>query len=150
MFVYEPEMPWLDATALYCPARRERPPAGPLSLEHALDDWAYFYLGYAITTQAELEAFASAYRAAVAAGRAFDGDLEANGIALARLRQPGPGDDADPARIPILIERPLAHLPGASNVLYADGHVEAIKMGAKWPVTQEAIDVLLALDAMAD
>jgi hypothetical protein len=50
--------------------------------------------------------------------------------------------------MPIFIERfPNAHGVNGGNVVYADGRCEWIKWGEKWPMTPEAMDVLLALDA---
>lgn len=144
-----------DLSILYCPAAKDhRAPKTP-TVEVAMDDQAYYYLGYAIADQAELEAFAEAYRAVIAARGDFDGDLAgSSGQTLHRLQLPEepPAEELaqqpERAGIPLLIERPLAHIPGGSNVLYSDGHVEFIKMNTKWPVTQEAFDVLLALDAL--
>jgi prepilin-type processing-associated H-X9-DG protein len=48
-----------------------------------------------------------------------------------------------------MIERyPNGHEPPSGNVLYLDGHIEWIQWGEKWPMTPEAMDVLLALDAL--
>ena len=99
-----------------------------------------------------------AYRARIAAGKPFDKDLRTTsdgGISLEipRLRKDIPGiTDTKEAlsKIPVFIERPLAHFPGGSNVLYADGHVEFVKMNAKWPVTEESMAVLLELDALGN
>lgn len=136
----------------------EEPPPPPPSFNTVSNDQSYLYLGYAIPDQATLEQFAAAYRARIAAGRPFDKDLRTTsdgGISLEipRLRKDIPGiTDTKEAlsKIPVFIERPLAHIPGGSNVLYADGHVEFIKMNAKWPVTEEAMAVLLELDALGN
>lgn len=147
-----------DLSILYCPAASEVIAPGELSPARAFDDHAYFYLGYQIANQEELEAFAEDYRKSVGTGGAFEGDIMGQVTTLQRLRLPekGPGfafrpEDAEALSLtPIHIERPLAHLPGGSNVLYLDGHVEFIKMNTKWPVTQEAMDVLLELDGLGN
>lgn len=155
-----------DLSMLSCPVVGSRrpterwfwkdPPPPPPSFNTASNDESYLYLGYAIPDQATLEQFAVAYRARIAAGKPFDEDLSTMGdggisLEIPRLRKDIPGiTDTNEAlsKIPVFIERPLAHIPGGSNVLYADGHVEFIKMNAKWPVTEEAMAVLLKLDAL--
>ena len=141
-----------DLDMLYCPGADPTPAWGNLTAEVALDDQSYFYLGYRITNQDELVAFAQAYREKIAMDGGLDGDLTAAGITIRRLndsdRYSAPGDRGAPSHIPVLIERPHTHFGDGSNVLYADGHVELIKMGAKWPVTEEAMAVLMELDGL--
>ncbi len=143
-----------DLSILYCPETKKTPARDDLTPKAAFDDQSYFYLGYRITNQDELEAFAQAYRENMGTEEAFDGVLTAKGITLQRLRAEDLGFGTDntegSAQLPLLIERPLAHIPGGSNVLYADGHVEFVKMNAKWPVTEEAMAVLLELDALGN
>lgn len=143
-----------DLSILYCPETKKTPARDDLTPKAAFDDQSYFYLGYRITNQDELDAFAQAYRENMGTEEAFDGVLTAKGITLQRLRTEDLGFGTDntegSAQLPLLIERPLAHIPGGSNVLYLDGHVEFIKMNAKWPVTEEAMAVLLELDALGN
>jgi len=158
-----------DLTILRCPNLNterpryrwfwEAPPPSPAALDTASNDESYLYLGYVIPDQATLGRFAEAYRARIASGKPFDENLSAvNGdgapMQIPRLRTDIPSvTDSKEAQyaIPVFIERfPKGHIPGGANVAYLDGHVEWIKWGAKWPMTPEAMDVLLALDAMGD
>jgi prepilin-type processing-associated H-X9-DG protein len=150
-----------DLKLLQCPAQRklkkwyQMEPTPPESCD---DDQSYFYLGYSIPDQATLEQFALAYRATLDAQQTFEIDLhlKVDGekeVVLPRL--PGNSLSFDggtfTSDVPVFIERvPNGHQPKGGHVAYADGHVEFIKWGEKWPMTQEAMDVLLALDALAN
>ena len=159
-----------DATILMCPSDMdwgllEQEP-GEDGWQRLLDDHSYFYLGYAVMSDAEMEAFAAAYGARVAAGLRFDEDLEvdagtgtAGGGVLYRLREgiarvaasdPQSLLDAAVAKsqIPVLIERTDNHLPPGGNVLFMDGHVEFSRYPGKWPMTEETVEILEALDAL--
>lgn len=159
-----------DATILMCPSDMdwgllEQEP-GEDGWQRLLDDHSYFYLGYAVMSDAEMAAFAEAYGARVAAGLRFDEDLEvdagtgtAGGGVLYRLREgiarvaasdPQSLLDAAVAKsqIPVLIERTDNHLPPGGNVLFMDGHVEFIRYPGKWPMTEETVEILEALDAL--
>ena len=160
---------YLQSTELLtCPsARALRPRAGwfredsptPPELDTVSSDRCYVYLGYVIPDQAALERFAEAYRARVAEGRLFDEDLNATTAAggtsvVPRLRKGIAGvtntDEAQSA-IPVFVERyPNGHVGDIGHVVYLDGRAEWIKWGAKWPMTPEAMDVLLALDALGN
>lgn len=156
-----------DLTILRCPGTLmgrprdrwfwEAPPPSPPPLDTASNDESYLYLGYVIPDQAASEQFAEAYRAGVANGRHFDEDLvvtsdNSASSAIPRLRDGAPGitdTDEGLSRIPLIVERyPNGHIPDGGNVLYADGHMEWIKWGAKWPMTPEAMEMLLALDGL--
>lgn len=141
-----------DITAFHCPAwnlnkRWYQPPKqANVTID---DDRSYFYLGYRIPDQATLEQFAAAYRKRAESGKPFDVDLPltASDGVVPRLRGRESADHV--SRIPIMIERyPNRHDPASGNVLYLDGHIERVKWGEKWPMTPEAMDVLLALDAL--
>lgn len=138
-----------DLKLFYCPELEAYTTVARPTPEMAFDDHAYFYLGYEIRNQEELERFAAAYRDVIDTVGTFDGELRGAGtLTLPRIRQDSLAVRPLPAEIPLLIERPMAHVPGGSNVVFVDGHVEFIKMNAKWPVTQEAMAVLLSLDAI--
>lgn len=158
-----------DLTILRCPNMNlgrprsrwfwEAPPPSPPPLNTASNDECYLYLGYVIPDQLILERFSEVYRAHIAAGKPFAEDLSAASedgapLRIPRLRRGISGitdAEATQSAIPVLIERyPNGHIPDGSNVVYLDGHVDFIKWGAKWPVTPEAMDVLLALDALGD
>ncbi len=146
-----------DLTLFYCSSA-----SGPISSEGltpklAMDDHTFFYLGYAIRNQAELEAFSEAYKLVIATDASFNAELTGVGgeaVTLHRIRfltdpETAEFDQLDgSAHIPVLIERPGNHIPRGSNILYADGHVEFIKYGEAWPVTDRAMDVFLELDAL--
>jgi len=53
------------------------------------------------------------------------------------------------ARIPVLIERPELH-GGGGHVLYLDGHVEFVPYPGKFPMTEDYIAGLRALDALGE
>jgi prepilin-type processing-associated H-X9-DG protein len=61
------------------------------------------------------------------------------------IQNPVAGVEAS-ASVPLLIERPGNHVPFGGNVLFMDGHVEFIRFGTKWPMTDRAIGILQALD----
>jgi hypothetical protein len=124
------------------------------------DDQSYFYLGYNIPDQATLEQFALAYRATLNAQQTFESDLhlKVDGdkeVVVQRLNTFNShivdGMRSVTSEVPIFIERvPNAHGIKGGNVVYADGRCEWIRWGQKWPMTPEAMDVLMALDALAN
>ena len=67
---------------------------------------------------------------------------------------PGPRGDIvtlrtsldDPASMPVLIEYSV-HVPNGGSVLYLDGHVEFLKHGTKFPMTDE---FFAALDELSE
>jgi prepilin-type processing-associated H-X9-DG protein len=150
-----------DLHVMICPSDDE---ADKLETESSnpdvmLDDHSYFYLGYAMTSEQDMDRFAEAYRKATAEHADFeqDFDTETGGNRVLRLREgierffitdiqnPVAGVEAS-ASIPLLIERPGNHVPFGGNVLFMDGHVEFIRFGTKWPMTDRAIGILQALD----
>lgn len=158
-----------DLTILRCPNLNterpryrlfwEAPPPSPAPLDTASNDESYLYLGYVIPDQETLEHFAAAYRARIASGKTFDEDLivtsdGGTSLRIPRLRTEIPSvTDSKEAQytIPVFIERfPKGHIPGGANVAFLDGHVEWIKWGEKWPMTPEAMEVLLALDGLGE
>ncbi len=131
-----------------------------------IDDHSYWYLGYRVTSDEEMEAFAEAYREHIAAGGRFSEDLDVppgrgndGGDKLLRLREKvgrflitdindiaaAQRFESMPSTIPTLIERPENHLPAGGNVLYLDGHVEFVRYPGKWPMTEKTIGLLRAL-----
>jgi prepilin-type processing-associated H-X9-DG protein len=153
--------PWLVA----CPSVHI--PKGIRNHPEALiDDRCFLYLGYAVSNDDEVAAFATAYKEHMAEGLPFDKDLQVpsgqgNGLGnvLYRLRegvqrffitdinkvgsahQPG-------SSIPVLIERPENHRSEGGNVLFMDGHVEFMRYPGQWPMTEQTINALKELDAM--
>jgi prepilin-type processing-associated H-X9-DG protein len=119
-----------------------------------IGDESYFYLGYAVTNEAEAQAFIDAYRQQKQSGGSFDADLavaagSGTGGAnlIVRLRE---GIDRDlPIRkddIPIMFDRSLDHhLPGGINVLYMDGHVTFLREG-QFPAQRWFLDALANLE----
>jgi prepilin-type processing-associated H-X9-DG protein len=126
----------LDIAFLRCPAYREEGESDG----YILEDADYVYLGFAVGSQAEMDAYMKAYLAA-------EGDMKAFS---AREALPGPkGDIArlqsdlpDPATIPVLVEWWAPHEPEGGHVLYLDGHVEYIVMEDKFPMTEAFFDAL--------
>jgi len=126
------------------------------------DDHSYLYLGYVVTNDADVAAFAGAYQAQIANGGDFSGDLPvpdglgtAGGNCVLRFREDMPasvlGEQVDPAaaarwqsRVPLLIERPENH-PDATQVAYLDGHIELLPYPGKWPMTEKTIGILKTL-----
>jgi prepilin-type processing-associated H-X9-DG protein len=136
----------------------------PKVVDQFFDDISYFYLGYLVSNDEDMELFARAYRDAVAARKPMDGDYTSVPSAkyglrgkLFRLREgiervfigdEPEGGDLERARaiVPILIERVGNHKPSGANVLYLDGHVEYIKYPGKWPMTPKTVRLLQELD----
>jgi len=131
------------------------------------DNINYYYLGYAIGNDNELDAFAEAYKTRVAEGLPFNEDLGVppgrgnNGSD--RIHRLAEGveqhfitNDHDAAasmrartRIPVLLERP--HEPNQKDlyVLYLDGHVEREPYPGRWPATTRVMNVLHSLKAFS-
>lgn len=146
-----------DTRIFVCPATEEAARldapevrANPKSL---VSDHSYVYLGYAVTNDAEVKAFADAYRAQMAKGSPPLDDLpvaegmqgSGGGNTLYRLRggverkiAKNANDDAEAAKvaaqIPVLIERLGHHETEGGNVLYLDGTVRWVSPGV-WPMT---------------
>jgi prepilin-type processing-associated H-X9-DG protein len=66
-----------DANLVACPANHDAPSADDDSLtpQDLIDDHSYYYFGYALFNEDEVERFAMAYRTRIAAGLSFDEDL---------------------------------------------------------------------------
>ncbi|MBN2311427.1 MAG: hypothetical protein JXR94_20790 [Candidatus Hydrogenedentes bacterium] len=136
------------------------------ALGEYLDDWRYFYLGYAVTNEDEARAFAHAYRIRAVCGFDFGSDLWAHpghgtlgtdalcrldtGLAAA-LIDAGVWDGAEEelaARIPILIERPRPGPEAGGWVAYLDGHAEYVPYPGPFPMTPEFFRILGRLEAL--
>jgi len=154
-----------DLSVLICPADSEasltQDPAKKADANVVMDDHSYFYLGYAVATEADVKAFAEAYKDRIAKGLKFDQDIQTPNGTLYRLREGIERffikDVNDPtsaakaaAQIPLLIERTNNHTPKGGHVLFFDGHTEYFRIGEneRWPMTKTVIDTLEALDAM--
>jgi prepilin-type processing-associated H-X9-DG protein len=123
----------LDLALLQCPAE------GGDNAEHYDDgtvyaDSDYIYLGFGIRDQAAMDAFVEA---------CVEHEMDM-GVLASPGGIPGPRGDivtlranlSDPASIPVLIEYAV-HEPRGGNVVYLDGHVEFVKYGSKFPMTDE-------------
>lgn len=108
-------------------------------------DSDYLYLGFALRDQADVDAVVEAFE---------EGGSDFEALA-ARESIPGPRGDIvplrddlpDPAMVPVMVEWANVHLPDGANVLYLDGHVEYVKHGSKFPMTDEffaAVETLIA------
>ncbi len=131
-------------------------------------DQSYFYLGYLVTNDDEMRAFADAYRERIAEGLPFDEDLPAptghgsrGGDSLLRLRDRARGfpreqeqvEEAEAAAIQdaktvIMIERLGNHETPGGHVLFLDGHVEFRAYPGEWPMTKATMAILDELDAL--
>ncbi len=98
-------------------------------------DSDYLYLGFALRDQADVDAVVEAFE---------EGGSDFEALA-ARELIPGPRGDIvplrddlpDPAMVPVMVEWANVHVPDGANVLYLDGHVEYVKHGSKFPMTDE-------------
>lgn len=166
-----------DANVLVCPsdsqtvAKSREAGADPAKM---IDDGSYVYLGYVITSDDEMEAFAEVYKRRVAQRLPFNEDLDAppgrGSVGTAkfyRLREgvvnellkgsQDPGAIAKlQSQIPIMWDKvgikPNAiffnHLPGGSNILFMDGHVEFQRYPGPWPISRRATEILSTLSSM--
>jgi prepilin-type processing-associated H-X9-DG protein len=134
--------------------------------EDAIDDEAYFYLGYAVTSDNDVATYCTEYKQCVGKGKVLDGDLSVptgtgscGGDVLLQLKEGVQRffitDINNPASvkmqfcsIPVLIERPENHGSVGGNVLFIDGHVEFMRFPGQWPMTEKTIAALKELDAM--
>ncbi|MBI1321266.1 MAG: hypothetical protein GC168_20260 [Candidatus Hydrogenedens sp.] len=130
--------------------------------DHQFNDWSYVYLGYFIEDEAQLLAFADAYREAIASGRDFTGDLPVGkgkgtggGDSLRRMQSLETllASDAPPVKrpseIPVVIEWPENHRHPGGHVVYLDGHTEFVDYPGKFPMTPAVIAALRDLDNYA-
>jgi len=156
-----------DPFVLVCPSDLDAgslgsPQSGVTVSEKTIDDHSYFYLGFAISSEEELQAFASAYKDQVATGGTFAEDLIVpNGTGtggtdrIYRLKEGVERGLAEsvtdhsvtpmvPSQAPVMIERMDNHIPSGGNVLYMDGHVEYLREGT-WPMTHSTMEILESL-----
>ena len=138
--------------------RRLNCPASTMAYSQpTIHDENYAYLGYVIPDQATLERFATAYQQQIAAGGDFTGNLLEGEDTIYRIREGierflitdinNPAQTAHAQfKLPVLVEWPDNHVGvRGGNVLYMDGHVEWIDYPGKFPMTEEAIAVLIEL-----
>jgi len=152
-----------DLLVLQCPSDPDAEPfEGPYTPD-GVDDRSYFYLGWVVTTEDEGLALLDAYESLDLAQRDEDlevpegkGNVGANMIY--RLREGVERffitDINNPAAaavlqssIPIMWDRPGRHVPGGSNVLYMDGHVEFVRYPGKFPVSERFMSRLEEISA---
>lgn len=138
--------------------RRLNCPASTIAYRQpAIHDGNYAYLGYVIPDQATLERFATAYQQQIVSGGDFTGNLLTGADTVYKLNDNLDGyltwDPQTPfalsglqKKLPVMIEWPDNHVGvRGGNVLYMDGHVEWIDYPGKFPMTEEAIAVLIEL-----
>ncbi|NUM53221.1 MAG: hypothetical protein HUU46_06230 [Candidatus Hydrogenedentes bacterium] len=153
MFTSYPMVPFYldDIIRLSCPA------SSMACATPVVDDHSYVYLGYAVMTDDDVEAFANAYLARLAEGGDFSADLPGNtslGSTIHRLRndlaflatERSRLPSLAASRIPMLIEWPDNHddLSGG-NVLFMDYHVEWIPYPGGFPMTEATMNILTTL-----
>ena len=105
--------------------------------QHLLDS-SYWYLGYELSNDDDVEAYArSLSNTNDGITRTFTRTTWRDSDIL-----PGSNKPSIPrAKIPVLIERPGNH-DGFINVLYTDGHFESLTYPGKWPATERTIRAL--------
>ena len=136
-------------------------------------DLSYFYLGYVLDRPETLRAFHDAYEKAITERRHLESNISVpdgqgnwGGDRIYRLTndsalllQDSTYDHNNPvehsfrkSEVPIMIERPEHHQNAegrwGGHVLFMDGHVEFLAYPSEWPMTQEAISLLRAMDEM--
>lgn len=128
--------------------------------EGEANDYAFYYLNHAITTEAEGLAYVEAYRAAALEGKGFDHDfvLE-DGTVIPRI-QWGANSESEAYKIPVLIEKFGNHpkkftffksptsemyIDGA-HVMFLNGSIEFMEMGSGFPMTTEFLDALESIE----
>ena len=138
--------------------RRLNCPASTMAYSQpAIHDENYAYLGYVIPDQETLERFATGYQQQIASGGDFTGDLLEGEDTVYRIREGierflitdinSPAQTAyAQKKLPVLIEWPDNHVGvRGGNVLYMDGHTEWHDYPGEFPMTEEAIAVLIEL-----
>lgn len=128
------------------------------------DDFSFYYLGFAILSPTEGEAFVDAYKTAAASGFNPGQGLPARPgrgtfgkdeflrlhLNLERILSPTPSGALATtllARVPTFVQRP-EHVDGYSGgiVAYLDGHVEYVDYPGRFPMTESFIEGLRSLD----
>jgi len=150
-----------------CPSWEEHRPTADGG-EGMVHDQSYLYFAYIIANQEEMERFAQTYRGAVEAGVDLEAALESGASPFLRLtpanvRTLGLRESEVPVmverighhipdgtnvlyKVPVRVERTGHRIPDGANVLYMDGHVEFIRLGEKWPVTEAFYRAVAMLD----
>lgn len=122
-------------------------------------DKRFFYLGYEMRSEREMEAFSRLYKAAYTSGKWLEGDLvcpdvEGGIIPRLNIRPPAPIPDAERpplpfmrgGDIPVLIENIENNQGKGGHVLFLDGHVAFMEYPGQWPMTEKTIAWLNELD----
>ena len=154
-----------DLNILACPSDTDASAAQGLPPEQAIDDYSYYYLGYALTSEDEALAFIESYPAFIAQGADFTQELPAppgrgsfGGDVFLRLRENVcDGTGFPSARVPIMFDSGSSsgsygtfnHIPAGCNVVFLDGHVEFFRFPGEFPVSPAFLDALSALDEAA-
>lgn len=160
-----------DLASLYCPLTQEWKNYHPIEKEpdpqRIFDSSSYYYLGYLITSDEDMETFAEVYKEQLATGvPSFTQDFKVPAgkgnrgtDTIYRLRQgierfmvidinnPSAGDKAQ-CLIPVMIEKLGHHVPNGGHVLYLDGHVTYLKYPGEWPMTEKTVGILKSLEAL--
>ena len=148
-----------------CPSNRYHAPVDGPGTADGVTDRSYFYLGWAITTEAEGLALLDEYELLDLAERDHDvmylrrppgSYTEAayrlrEGIErffITDISSPAAADMAG-AAMPVMWDRLENHAPDGGNVLYFDGHVEFVKHGT-FPMTTTFVNRLTEVSAGKD
>jgi len=155
-----------DLNVLRCPGNDEHESwnQGADLIENLryITDKSYFYLGWAVTNEADGLAVLDAYESMDESARSKDIDVaEGQGTGgsgtIRRLREGVERflitDIHDPvasarisSQIPVMWERPGHHEPAGCNVLYMDGHVVFVRPGM-FPMTEKFMQRLQEVSA---
>jgi prepilin-type processing-associated H-X9-DG protein len=109
------------------------------------DDHSYYFMSHVLESDEDGLAFVEAYREWVRTGESIQKDITTgDGVVLHLITSDM--ENADPAKIPVMIEKPNHHVPDGGNVLYLDGHVEFIQLGERFPMTDAFIEGLKTID----
>lgn len=135
---------YLEAATLVCPS-------DPVSRVD-IGDSSYWYVGYVLTNDDEVEAFVDVYRKTIAAGGNFDGDLPAppgkgsmGGDVFLRLNA---NLDSGRTPIPVFIEPPGHHFRESGGaVVNHRRQVKWLQYPGEFPMTERTIAALRSIEA---
>ncbi|HPO16682.1 MAG TPA: hypothetical protein PLI09_24810 [Candidatus Hydrogenedentes bacterium] len=130
-----------------------------------INDDSYFYLGYAVRNDQDVENFAAAYRDHVSRGvrleeAVLSGQNGSEPYVLHRLsetcnllvadnKSSESSSEKEASTIPVLIERLGHHRKAGGSVHYLDGHTSFWEYPGPWPMTKRTMDILESLHSMA-
>lgn len=134
-----------DETNLICQAATKMIDDGDIVTSSAGGTDSYVYPYMATRSLADWLGFPMRY------GRVLGWEIEGTPLPEgAEQIMFGTIDSSDASLVPLLIERPGHHELDGGHVLYLDGHVEYIKMGAKYPMVPEFFEGMAGIEYWLD